>query len=56
MKSEEQIRIEAKIEVLTYLSGRECNCDKSKCAEHFRHIESLKYEYKSKLEELDEKE
>lgn len=55
MKYEEQIKLRTKIEMLSYLLNRECDCDKSKCSEHFNHIRSLKYEYQIKLDELDEK-
>ncbi len=51
MKSENEIKLKAKIEVLQYLNDRECNCDKSKCSEHFNYIRALIYDYQTRLDE-----
>ena len=48
----EQEVLMAKIALLTMLIERECQCDKSKCAEHFMYLESLRYEYQCMYEEI----
>jgi hypothetical protein len=53
MTSEKEIKLKSKVELLQYLLDRECNCDKSKCAEHFHYMKSLLYEYKTQLNETD---
>ena len=55
MISTKEIELRAKIQVLEYLSERECKCDKSKCSEHFNYMKSLLYDYRTQLEELNEK-
>lgn len=47
-------RLKAKVELLTWLDERECECDKSRCAEHFRHIKQLKFEYQNEIDEYEE--
>ena len=47
----EQEVLKAKIALLTMLIERECSCDKTKCAEHFMYLESLRYEYQCMYEE-----
>ena len=52
---EDQINVQVlteKIRLLGMLITRECECDRSRCAEHFRYLQKLKYEYELQLEAL----
>ncbi len=49
------VRLQAKVELITWLIDRECVRQKKKCAEHFRHMEQLRFEYKLKIEEYEKK-
>lgn len=44
--------LRARIELLDYLINRECGCDKSRCAEHFLYLKTLKFEYEVKYEQI----
>ena len=35
------------------LIDRECKCDRSKCAEHFRYMEQLRFEFESQIEDYE---
>ncbi|MDR0754548.1 MAG: hypothetical protein LBF04_04085 [Prevotellaceae bacterium] len=45
--------LKAQIKLLAMLIERECNCDRSRCAEHFRYIERLKFDLTIKLEQYE---
>lgn len=54
MEDERSIeRIRGKIELLKWLIERECACDRSRCAEHFRYMERLKFDYECKIEDYE---
>ena len=38
---------ETEIKLLRMILDRECDCDKSRCAEHFMYLEKLLYEYEA---------
>lgn len=49
--------IKAMVGLLGLLIERECECDKSRCREHFDYLAKLKYEYELLLmEHKDERE
>ncbi len=43
------IGLQAKIKLLTWLIERECVKTKSRCAEHFRYMEDLRFKYQQEL-------
>lgn len=48
-------RLRGNVELLTWLIERECACDRSRCAEHFRYMEQLRFDYACKIEEYESK-
>lgn len=54
MENERRIeRLRGKIELLSWLLERECKCDRARCAEHFRYMEQLKFDYECKIEDYE---
>ena len=47
------VRLRGKVELLTWLIDRECKCDRAKCAEHFRYMEQLKFQYECEIEDYE---
>ncbi|MDR1348899.1 MAG: hypothetical protein LBJ63_10850 [Prevotellaceae bacterium] len=45
--------LRAQIKLLAMLIERECNCDRARCAEHFRYMERLKFDLTVKLEQYE---
>lgn len=45
--------LKAKRNLLAMLIDRECKCDRRACAEHFRYMEMLKFEYECKIEDYE---
>lgn len=45
--------LRAKRDLLAMLIDRECKCDRRLCAEHFRYMEMLKFDYECKIEEYE---
>lgn len=46
--------LKAKRDLLAMLIDRECKCDRRACAEHFRYMEALKFDYECKIEDYEE--
>ena len=46
-------RLKSKVELLTWLIVRECKCDRARCAEHFRYMEQLKFDYECQIEDYE---
>lgn len=54
MEDESRLGIlRGKVELLTWLIERECKCDRAKCAEHFRYMERLKFQYECEIEDYE---
>lgn len=54
MEDESRLGIlRGKVELLAWLIERECRCDRAKCAEHFRYMEQLKFEYECEIEDYE---
>ena len=54
MENESRLGIlRGKVELLAWLIGRECKCDRAKCAEHFRYMEQLKFQYECEIEDYE---
>ena len=54
MEDESRLSVlRSKVELLTWLINRECKCDRTKCAEHFRYMEQLKFQYQCEIEDYE---
>lgn len=54
MEDERRIeRLKGNVALLAWLLGRECGCDRARCAEHFRYLEQLKFDYECKIEDYE---
>lgn len=54
MENKERLEVlKAQRNMLAMLIERECACDRRACAEHFRYIEMLKFEYECKIEDYE---
>lgn len=45
--------LRGKVDLLGWLIERECKCDRTRCAEHFRYMEQLKFQYECEIEDYE---
>lgn len=54
MENESRVGVlRGKVELLAWLIERECKCDRAKCAEHFRYMEQLKFQYECEIDDYE---
>lgn len=54
MEDESRVGVlRGKVELLAWLIERECKCDRAKCAEHFRYMEQLKFQYECEIDDYE---
>lgn len=47
------VGLKSRVALLNWLLERECKCDRARCADHFRYLEQLKFEYELRIEEYE---